>query len=106
VARDPITNWVTDVMNAPDGLYRAAAWMGAMPWEDPEQYAKHSPLFFAAGFHTPTLVVAHGASPGADELFFALRARRADSALVRFPTEVRPSQTILEWVTVLGWLTR
>ena len=28
-----------------------------LPWEDPDQYAKHSPIFFAQSFHTPTLVL-------------------------------------------------
>ena len=36
--------------------YRRAAWMGAMPWDDPDQYVQHSPIFFARNFKTPTLV--------------------------------------------------
>ena len=83
VVRHAIADWLTDVAHAPDGLYRAAAWMGAMPWDDPDQYVKHSPIYFAGNFRTPTLVLASDPDPGAEELFFALQARKVDSALVR-----------------------
>ncbi len=104
VVRHAIADWVTDVAHAPDGLYRAAAWMGAMPWDDPDHYVKHSPVYFAANFRTPTLVLAGDPDPGAEELFFALQARKVDSALVRLGQAARPSQVILEWEAMLGWL--
>ena len=104
VVRHAIADWVTDVAHAPDGIYRAAAWMGAMPWDDPDQYVKHSPIYFAGNFRTPTLVLAGDADPGAEELFFALQARKVDSALVRLGAEGRPSRVILEWEAMLGWL--
>ena len=28
-----------------------------MPWDDPDQYVKHSPVYFARNFKTPTLVI-------------------------------------------------
>ena len=76
-----------------------------MPWDDPDQYVKHSPVYFAANFHTPTLVIAGDRDPGAEELYFALQARKVDSALVRLDA-ARPGQVILEWETTLGWLAR
>jgi acylaminoacyl-peptidase len=104
VVRHAIADWVTDVAHAPDGIHRAAAWMGAMPWDDPEQYVKHSPIYFAGNFRTPTLVLAGDADPGAEELYFALQSRKVDSALVRLGAEGRPSRVILEWEAMLGWL--
>lgn len=105
VVRHAIADWTANVAHAPDGLYRAAAWMGAMPWDDPDQYVKHSPVYFAGSFRTPTLVIAGDRDPGAEELYFALQARKVDSALVQLgPT--RPSQVILEWEATLGWLER
>jgi acylaminoacyl-peptidase len=104
VIRHAIADWLTDVSHAPGGLYRAAAWMGAMPWDDPDQYVKHSPIYFAGNFRTPTLVLADNPDPGAEELFFALQARKVDSALVRLEHPMRPSQVILEWDTTLAWL--
>ena len=47
-----------------------------MPWDDPDQYVKHSPIYFAGNFRTPTLVLASDPDPGAEELYFALQARK------------------------------
>jgi len=77
--------------------------MGAMPWDDPDQYAKHSPVYFAGNFQTPTLLLAEDADPGAEELCFALQARRVDSALVRLGP-ARPSRVTLEWEATLAWI--
>jgi acylaminoacyl-peptidase len=106
VVRHAVADWVTDVAHSPDGIYRAAAWMGAMPWDDPEQYVKHSPIYFAANFRTPTLVISGDKDPGAEELYFALQARKVDSALVRFEGTGRPSQTVLQWDATLAWLAK
>jgi hypothetical protein len=65
---------------------------------------KHSPIYFAGNFHTPTLVLAGNPDPGAEELFFALQARKVDSGLVRLDHPMRPSQVILEWEATLAWL--
>ena len=64
---------------------------------------KHSPIYFAGNFKTPTLVVARDSDPGAEELYFALQARKVDSALVRLGA-ARPSRVILEWDATMGWL--
>jgi acylaminoacyl-peptidase len=105
VVRHAIADWATEVAHAPEGLYRAAAWMGAMPWDDPDQYVKHSPVYFAGNFQTPTLVIAGDRDPGAEELYFALQTRKVDSALVRLGG-ARPGEAILEWEATLGWLER
>ena len=63
VIRRAIADWLTDVAHAPDGLHRAAAWMGAMPWEDPEQYVKHSPVYFAGEFQDTHAGDCGGARP-------------------------------------------
>ena len=70
VARHPIVNWFTDIATAPDGARRAADWMGAMPWDDPDQYMKRSPLFFAGNFRTPTLVLARARDPASRRVVF------------------------------------
>jgi acylaminoacyl-peptidase len=83
---------------------RAAAWMGALPWEDPEQYHTHSPLYFAQNWKTPTLVLAGDPDPQADEFFSALQQRKVNSALVRIPNAGSPAARILELETILAWL--
>jgi dipeptidyl aminopeptidase/acylaminoacyl peptidase len=104
VLRDPIADWLIDIATQPDGLRRAASWMGAMPWDDPDQYVKHSPVYFARNFQTPTLVL--GDSPAADEMDFALRARKVDSALVRLPVAGGPAVNVLELEAELAWIGR
>jgi acylaminoacyl-peptidase len=79
--------------------------MGAMPWDDPEQYVKHSPLFFAQNFKTPTLVLADGPDPESDALYFALQQRKVESSLVRLPGS-GPGDQVLELEATLAWLAK
>jgi acylaminoacyl-peptidase len=106
VARRPIVDWTADVATAADGARRAAEWMGAMPWDDPEQYVRRSPVFFARNFETPTLVLAGDPDPESEEFYFALRARKVESALVRMPRPRSPGERILEMQTILAWFGR
>lgn len=104
VLRDPVADWTTDIAAHPDGLQRAASWMGAMPWDQPDQYVQHSPIYFARDFKTPTLVIGDG--PEAEEMEFALRMRKVDSAMVRLPARSRPSDNVLALEAELAWLGR
>jgi dipeptidyl aminopeptidase/acylaminoacyl peptidase len=104
VARRPIADFTLDVATAQDGARRAITWMGALPWADPEQYTKHSPLYFAGQFRTPTLIVAREHDPAADELYFALRWKKVESAMVRLSD--RPADRVLELEAIAGWLKR
>ena len=101
VAHRPVVDWTTQVALTGNG----AAWMGGMPWEDPEQYTKHSPLFFAGKFRTPTLVIAGDGDVQSEELWFALQAKRVESAMVRV-NGGRPGQEVLELEATLAWLGR
>lgn len=83
---------------------RAAPWMGAMPWEDPDRYVKHSPIYFAGSWKTPTLVLAGERDPQSDEFYFALQQRNVNSAMVRMPNGGKPSARVLEWESTLAWL--
>ncbi len=98
IVRHPITDWTLDVATAPDGARRAAEWMGAMPWDDPDQYVKHSPIYAAANFKTPVLILAAPHDPESDELAFALRQRKAETTLLRLPdSEAQELEAILAW---------
>ncbi|HYW47307.1 MAG TPA: prolyl oligopeptidase family serine peptidase [Bryobacteraceae bacterium] len=92
VARRPVMT--------PAGLERAA------PWDDPDQYVPHSPIFFARNFRTPTLVLAGDPDPESQELYLALQARKVESVLLRVPAAPTPGEQILELETVLRWLAR
>jgi acylaminoacyl-peptidase len=100
IARQPIVDWATDVAIAPDGARRAANWMGAMPWEDPDQYVKRSPIFSVGNFQTPTLVI--GEAPESRQLYWALRQRSVETALMR--TGGTPADQVAELEAMLAWL--
>ena len=71
---------------------------------DPSRDVQRSPIFFAADFKTPTLVIDSGASPGAATLYGALQSRHVVSALVRLPEAQRPSSGVLLLEAMLGWM--
>lgn len=102
VIERPIVDWTADVLLAPDGALRAANWMGGWPWDDPEQYLKHSPIFFAANFKTPTLVLAGARDPESEELYAALRLRHVKTAMARLGDG--PVDRVLALEAALAWL--
>lgn len=104
IARRPIVDWTADVAISPDGARRAAEWMGAMPWENPDQYVKHSPIYAAGAIETPTLILAAPHDAEADELAFALRQKKVDCAIVRIPDG--SAEAVLELQATLAWLKR
>ncbi len=105
VARRAIVDWAADVALAEGGEGHAREWMGGMPWDDPEQYVKRSPIYFASGFQAPTLVIAGDSDPQSEQLFFALQQRKVDSALLRI-REGTPGADVLELQAALAWLGR
>jgi acylaminoacyl-peptidase len=102
VVRRPIVDWTSAVALSFEGYRRASAWMGAMPWEDPTQYEQHSPVYFAQNFKTPALVV--GDLAQARELYFALQAKKVESALLRLPENAKPGTVVMELEAEIGWL--
>jgi len=80
------------------------ALLGAAPWEDPQLYAKHSPLSSAPDFKTPALVIARPGDMAAAALATALAARQVDSAVLSLSPEQNPEHRVLEWQGILAWL--
>jgi acylaminoacyl-peptidase len=114
VSQFPVTNWITQVGTADNGYQHAASWMKTMPWENPQQYIQHSPIFFAGNFKTPTMVITGEADyrtpiAESEELYFALKARKVDSVMVRIPDEphgirgAHPSHRIAKLEYILAW---
>jgi len=75
-------------------------------WEDPDLYVKHTPVFFAREFRTPTLVLADDGDREGEELYRALQSRKVESALVRMGPVEKPGERVLEMEAILGWLKR
>jgi len=97
VARRPIVDFTSMAE-------RAAPWMGTLPWDDPDQYVKHSPIYFAGNWKTPTLVLAGEHDAQSDEFYAALRLRKVNAAMVRFPNWDKPSARVLGLETTLAYL--
>ncbi len=83
------------------------------PWENPEAYARHSPVEHVADWKTPMLVVQGGKDYRVPEtegfaIFTALQRRNIPSRLLYFPDEnhwvQKPANSILWHHTVLDWL--
>lgn len=115
VAQYPVTNWFTQVGTADGGYSHAANWMKAMPWENPEQYIQHSPVFFAKNFATPTMIITGQADhrtpiAQSEELYFALKARKVPTVLVEIPDEPHgirgshPSHRVAKNENLLAWI--
>lgn len=116
VSQYPVTNWFTQAGSADIGLLMTR-WMKAMPWENPQQYIAHSPVFQANKIKTPTMVLTgeeDWRTPIAqsEEFYFTLKAQGVDSVLVRFPHEPHgirgafPSHRILKVEHILAWFER
>jgi acylaminoacyl-peptidase len=103
VARRPIVDWSSEVALAADG-WRRAAWMGGPPWDQAQRYVARSPLYSAASFVTPTLVI--GGDAQSQELYFALQSRKVESALLQPGAEGDPSSEAARLSAILAWLDR
>jgi dipeptidyl aminopeptidase/acylaminoacyl peptidase len=87
----------------------------AQPWDDPEIYARCSPISYAGNMTTPTLIL-HGEADKrvpvgqGRELYVALRARGVPTEMVVYPREEHPiierhhQRDLLE--RVLDWYNR
>jgi dipeptidyl aminopeptidase/acylaminoacyl peptidase len=88
-------NAVTD-MNMMYGLSDLQSWttweLGGLPWEQPERYAKHSPLTYANKIKTPTLIL-HARDdrrcplPMGKAFHQALLANEVPTQMVIYPNE-------------------
>jgi dipeptidyl aminopeptidase/acylaminoacyl peptidase len=83
IARRPIVDW--------------AATPGTAVWDDPDLYAKRSPIYSAQNFRTPTLVL--GDDLQSETLYRALKARGVEAVMLRSPED-----RALEIETIIGWL--
>ncbi|MEM9084959.1 MAG: S9 family peptidase [Pseudomonadota bacterium] len=110
----PVINWTTMALMADAYAYFGRYWMGAQPWEQPEQYWARSPLAAAANITTPTLVLV-GAQDyrtprsEAEQFYGALNILGVDTALVVTPDSSHnnlsqsPSQQAARTDSVIAW---
>jgi dipeptidyl aminopeptidase/acylaminoacyl peptidase len=92
VSQFPVTDWITQAGTADGGFTHSALWMKTLPWDNPQQLMEHSPIYYAKNFKTPTMVITGEADrrtpiAESEELYFALKAQKIPSVLVRVPDE-------------------
>jgi acylaminoacyl-peptidase len=115
VSQYPVTNWFTQVGTADGGYTHGALWLKSLPWENPTLYMERSPIFQAKNFKTPTMVLCGEEDlrtpiAESEELYFALKARKIPSVLIRIPKEPHgirggyPSHRIAKMEHILGWM--
>ncbi|MBM3756644.1 MAG: S9 family peptidase [Acidobacteria bacterium] len=113
VSQYPVTNWITQTGSSDIGL-TMMRWMKAAPWDDVKPYLEHSPVFFAGKVTTPTMVLTgeedwRTPMGQSEEFYFALKARKIDTVLVRIPKEPHgirgayPSHRVAKLEHLLGW---
>ncbi len=117
VTQKPVINWTSEVLTTDGYTSMARYWFGKMPWEDPEQYWRRSPLSLVGNVKTPTAVMVgeedHRTPPSeAEQYYAALQIRSIPTALIRVPSAShggladRPSQLIGENAAILAWFGR
>lgn len=112
----PVINWISHALysDIPEGVTRY--WFENLPWEDPDEYWRRSPLSLVGNVTTPTLLLTGEAdhrTPMAEseQYYQALKLRQVDTALVRVPEAShgiasRPSHQIAKVDNILAWFAR
>lgn len=86
----PVTNWLSFV-----GTTDGPSWyrnFEKLPWEDPSEHLRRSPLMYVGNVTTPTMLMTgvndlRTPMPQTEEYYQALRLRKVPTAMVRFNEE-------------------
>jgi len=113
VVAKPVINWTSFVLYA-DGLqFFSKYWFGKKPWEDPENYARRSPLTYVDKVTTPTMLLTGEEDyrtpiAESEQYYAALKLENVETAMVRIPGAShgitnRPSNFVAKIASVLAW---
>ena len=115
-AQKPVVNWYSKVLTADNWFGYFNSRYEGLPWEDPENYLKFSPISLVGNVTTPTLIITGEEdlrTPLSEsyQLFHALKLRKIDTAVVRLPgashdMSRRPSQLIAKVANIVAWFDR
>jgi dipeptidyl aminopeptidase/acylaminoacyl peptidase len=89
-ANCPVTDWLSFV-----GTTDGASWyynFAKLPWEDPTEHIKRSPLTYVGNVKTPTLLMTgvndlRTPMPQTEQFYSALKLRKVPAAMIRFNEE-------------------
>jgi len=112
VAAKPAVNWESALLTSDLPVWGRYLF-GKMPWEDPEQYRRHSPLTYVANVTTPTMVITgeqdyRAPSSEAEQFYTSLKLRRVPAAMLRIPDashsiDAKGSNLIAQVMYTIGW---
>jgi dipeptidyl aminopeptidase/acylaminoacyl peptidase len=116
VVAKPVINWYSFALTADFYPFFTKYWFTEMPWDDPEQYLRLSPLSLVGNVTTPTMVLTgeedyRTPMSESEQYYQALQLRGVESALVRVPgaahfIAARPSNLIRKVAYIVGWFDR
>jgi dipeptidyl aminopeptidase/acylaminoacyl peptidase len=113
-ANCPVTNWLSFV-GTTDGpsWYRNFA---RLPWEDPSEHLRRSPLMYVGNVKTPTMLMTgvmdlRTPMSQTEEFYQALKLRKVPTAMIRFNdewhgTSSKPSNYLRSQVFLRTWFER
>jgi dipeptidyl aminopeptidase/acylaminoacyl peptidase len=113
-ANCPVTNWLSFV-----GTTDGASWyrnFDKLPWEDPSEHLRRSPLMLVGNVKTPTMLMTgvndlRTPISQTEEYYEALKVRKVPTAMIRFNdewhgTSSKPSNFARTQLYLREWFTR
>jgi acylaminoacyl-peptidase len=109
----PVINWYSWVLTSDLPSFGTMYWFEGPPWQNADSYVKRSVLSYVDKVTTPTLLATgeddfRTPISEAEQYYAALKLRKVEAALVRFPGEPhgmssRPSHLAAKIVYVADW---
>ena len=113
VVAKPVINWSTHVLYADNPAFFTKYWFPGNPWEEPENYAKRSPITFVGNVKTPTMLLTGEKDyrtpiAESEQFYAALKLLEVETAMVRIPNAShglvnRPSMLMSKTASILSW---
>lgn len=109
----PVINWYSWALTSDLPSFGTLYWFSGPPWEKPDEYVKRSVLSYVDKVTTPTMLATgeddyRTPISEAEQYYAALKLRKVESVLVRFPGEPhgmssRPSHQAAKTLYVVDW---
>ncbi|HEY0512354.1 MAG TPA: S9 family peptidase [Thermoanaerobaculia bacterium] len=91
-AQRSIADWSSFFYTADFTLFHPS-WFHGAPWEDPQEFARHSPITYVSKVTTPLMLIEGEAdyrtppAAGGEMMFRALKYQKKPTVMIRFPGE-------------------
>lgn len=116
VVAKPVINWYSFALTADLYPFFSKYWFTEMPWDDPEQYLRFSPISLVGNVTTPTMILTgeedyRTPMSESEQYYQALQLQGVESVLVRVPAAshyiaARPGNLIRKVAYIVGWFDR